>query len=267
MNKILTIAGYDSSSGAGITRDLDVFFSLAIHGLSVPTATVLQGPQGVEAVYPTPEAQFIRTLQLIGRDIDIQGVKIGVVWDRPYCEEIARFLEPREGMPVVIDPVGAAKNGIPLITEKGLSCLVDSLFPLAWVVTPNIPEAALLTGKAIDTVEDMKKAAQAIHGMGPRSVIVKGGHLVGEPVDLLFDGSEFFFFEKQRIDREVHGTGCIFSSALTAFLVLGHTVREAFFAAQAFMTDMLKESYRIDEAGYFYASPGIMNSNSLKRWR
>ncbi len=267
MKTILTIAGYDPSSGAGITRDLDVFFSLGCHGVSAPTATVLQGPQGVAAVYPTPGEQFRATLDLIGNEIPVAGVKIGVLWDGPYCEEAVRFLKSRAGIPVVVDPVGAAKNGIPLITEKGLGQLIQGLFPLAHVVTPNVPEAMVITGKTIENVEDMKEAARVIYDMGPRAVIIKGGHLKGNPCDILFDGAEFAVFEKGRISREVHGTGCMFSSAITTLLVLGRALGDAFSRTQELMAEMIEKSYRIDEKGYFYSSSGIINSRGAGRWK
>lgn len=267
MKSILTIAGYDPSSGAGVTKDLDVFFSLGVHGLSVPAATVAQGPGGVEAVYPAPVDQFAFMLEMAGRDMRIDGIKIGVVWDEAHLREIVSFIRTRGNIPVVIDPVFKAKNETPLITPEGLRYLIDTLFPLATMVTPNIPEASLITGKPIVTLEDMKEAAGNICRMGPASVIVKGGHLEGEPVDVLFDGKEFSLFRKERKDRQVHGTGCTFSSALAAFLSLGYPVREAFLACQEYMTMTLNESYRIDEEGYFYSSAGLTNSRGAERYR
>ena len=263
---ILTIAGYDPSSGAGVTKDLDVFFSLGLHGLSVPAATVAQGPSGVEAVYSTPVEQFSFMLGMTGRGTRIDGIKIGVVWDEAHLREIASFIEGQGGIPVVIDPVLSAKNETPLITPEGLRYLIENVFPLAAAVTPNIPEASLITGNRINSVEDMKEAAQAVHRMGPRSVIVKGGHLEGEPVDVLFDGKDFSLFRKPRRNRQVHGTGCTFSSALAAFLVRGYPVKEAFLACQEHMARMLNESYRIDEEGYFYSSAGLANRREAERY-
>jgi hydroxymethylpyrimidine kinase / phosphomethylpyrimidine kinase / thiamine-phosphate diphosphorylase len=258
MKKILTIAGYDPSSGAGITRDLDVFFSLGLHGLSAPTATVIQGPLGVSALHPTPLPQFTSMLDVSRAGIDLSGVKIGVVWDEPYCMEIASFLSERPHIPVVIDPISQAKNDTPLVTGKGFSSLITALFPLAAAVTPNITEASAITGRKIDGPEDMKEAARAILGKGPRAVIIKGGHLEGEPMDLLFDGDDFVFHRKRRVHKTVHGTGCMFSSAIASFLAHGYPLKVAFFATQDFMTSMLNESYRIDDKGYFYSSSGIV---------
>lgn len=266
MRTILTIAGFDPSSGAGITKDLDVFFSLGVHGQSIPSACVAQGPQGVDAVFPTPTDQFSMMLDVAAAGPRVDGVKIGVLWDEPYCTLVASFLRRKGRMPVVIDPVASAKNGVPLVTAGGLLRLKAEIFPLATVVTPNIDEAAVITGTRITTIEDMKEAARSILGMGPKAVIVKGGHLEGEPVDVLFDGEEFAQFKRRRSERQVHGTGCILSSAITSFLVQGYPVKEAFLAAEEFMTAQLRESYRIDDEGYYYSSSVLTTGRSADRY-
>jgi hydroxymethylpyrimidine/phosphomethylpyrimidine kinase len=189
--------------------------------------------------------------------VDIDAIKIGVVWDEALGKEITSFVAARPGVPVVIDPVSLAKNSVPLITQEGLLYLMNALFPLAGAITPNIDEASAITGLNITGPDDMKEAARAIHAMGPGAVVIKGGHLEGAPVDLLFDGRDYLFHTKRRIDKNVHGTGCMFSSALASFLAHGYPVTEAFFATQEFMTSMLNESYRIDEKGYFYSASAI----------
>jgi hydroxymethylpyrimidine kinase / phosphomethylpyrimidine kinase / thiamine-phosphate diphosphorylase len=267
MKKILTIAGYDSSSGAGITKDLDVFSSLGMHGISVPTCLVLQGPQGVQDVYPIPYVQFIEMIDLVKKGLSIDGIKIGALWNEAYVERIALFLEGLDNIPLVVDPVIESKNKTGLLTDKGLAKLIEMIFPLTDVVTPNLHEASLIVGKEVKTLEDMEGCAKDIFDMGPGAVIVKGGHLVGEPVDLFFDGEEFAFWKKHRINREVHGTGCTFSSLMTAFLVCGYDKKEAFLASEKAMEEILGDSYRIDVDGFFYASSGIINSKFSDRWR
>ena len=266
MKRILAIAGYDPSSGAGITKDLDVFFSLGIHGLSASTATVVQGPGGVEAVYPVPVEQFTSVLDVVGARLGVDGVKIGVVWDEPYCSRIARFLGEKGRIPVVVDPVARAKNDTPLLTRKGLDVLTGSIFPLSTVVTPNVTEASFISGFSITDVEGMKEAARIIRRMGPEVVVIKGGHLEGAPVDLLLEGEEFTFFEKRRRSGQVHGTGCTFSSAMTSFLVHGYPVREAFRATQDFMESMFNETYLLDGRGYLYSSSGLIQSRGGDRY-
>ncbi|MBA4390458.1 MAG: hypothetical protein C0399_05925 [Syntrophus sp. (in: bacteria)] len=267
MKSILTIAGYDPSSGAGITGDMDTFFSLGLHGLSAPTCTVIQGPQGVEKVYSTPLKYFREILNTIGKGASLQGVKIGVACDEPYIRETAAFLKNKKGIPVVIDTVFAAKNGTQLITEAGISALTKLLFPMATVVTPNLAEASRLCGKAIKTMSGMKEAARSLIKLGPKAVVIKGGHLKGSPIDIFYDGKEFLSWEKKRIDREVHGTGCAFSSLVASFLVLGYALKDAFFTAEEQMEEVLKASYRIDKLGYFYMSAGIMKSAQADRWQ
>lgn len=258
MRNILTIAGYDPSSGAGIVRDMDTFFSLGIHGLSIPTCTVIQGPKGVTGIYRTPIKEFKEVITMMGKELPLHGIKVGVGCDAPYIREIAELLKKKD-VPLVIDPVIAAKNGTELITESGLRALIKHLFPLATVVTPNIAEASRLCGIQIKTIDDMKEAARSIMKKGPKAIIVKGGHLKGDPVDIFYDGSEFSQWKKKRINRVVHGTGCSFSSLVVSFLVLGYTLKDAFFASEDVMEETLKGSYRIDNKGYFYMSTGLMN--------
>jgi hydroxymethylpyrimidine kinase/phosphomethylpyrimidine kinase len=258
MRNILTIAGYDPSSGAGVVRDMDTFFSLGIHGLSLPTCTVVQGPQGVTAVHRTPIKEFKEIAALMGKDLPFHGIKVGVGCDALYIQEISKLLRNRK-VPLIIDPVMTAKNGTELITKNGFRALIKYLFPLATVVTPNIVEASRLCGIQIKTMDDMKEAARLIMKTGPKAVIVKGGHLKGNPIDILYDGIEFTQWKKKRINRIVHGTGCSFSSLVISFLVLGHALKDAFFASENLMEETLKASYRIDKKGYFYMSTGIMN--------
>lgn len=267
MKSILTIAGYDPSSGAGIMSDMNTFFSLGLHGFSAPTCTVIQGPQGVEHVYPAPLKHFKEILDTIGKGDSLRGIKLGVACDGPYIREIATFLKKKKGTPLVIDTVFAAKNGVQLITENGISALTNLLFPTATVVTPNLAEASRLCGKTIKTISDMKEAARSIKRLGPQAVVIKGGHLKGNPIDIFYDGKEFLSWEKKRIDREVHGTGCTFSSLIASFLVLGYAPKDAFFASEEAMEEMIKASYRIDRDGYFYMSPGIMKSAQADRWQ
>jgi len=268
MKNILTIAGYDPSSGAGVTRDLDTFFSLGCHGLSVPTCFVVQGPQGVRDIQPIPLDQFASMLRVVEEEVAVDGVKIGVVWDSPYIEMISSFLKKLKGKPVVVDPIYAAKNGRKLITEEGLNCLVKKIFPLTTLLTPNLGEASLLTGKKIKTLDEAKSCAKELIRLGPRAVVVKGGHLKGAPVDVFFDGQDIFVWEKPRINRQVHGTGCLFSSLLAAFLTNGYALEEAFLAAEKEMEQALEKNYFIATSnGYSYSSPTLIKASLAERWQ
>jgi hydroxymethylpyrimidine/phosphomethylpyrimidine kinase len=268
LKNILTIAGFDPSSGAGITRDLDVFFSLGAHGLSVPTCIVNQGPGGVADIYPIGLDYFSRMLETVKDGARVDGVKIGVMRDESHVEALSEFISSFRAdagfnmrdneMPVVLDPIISAKNNTRLLSDKGLNKLVGLIFPLTTVVTPNIDEARNITGKKIENLDDMKKCAEVILKMGVKSVVIKGGHLKGEPVDLLYDGREFVTWRKQRLAREIHGTGCTFSSSLLAFLVRGGSLKDAFEAAEQYMQDFLNNSYRIADNGYFYMSSAAL---------
>jgi hydroxymethylpyrimidine kinase/phosphomethylpyrimidine kinase len=266
MKNILTIAGYDPSSGAGITRDLDIFFSLGLHGLSAPTCTVIQGPMGVMSVRPTPIKTFEEILEGIERDIPVHGVKIGVLCNTSHIKATAAFLKRRGNIPVVIDPVFAAKNGAMLLADNAVATLIKELFPVASIITPNIDEAARMCGMVVKNRGHMEKTARLLLKKGPRAVVIKGGHLKGNPEDIFFDGTVFCTWERKRINRQIHGTGCTFSSLLTAFLVLGNRADDAFFAAEDAMEKQLSSSYRIGPKGYCYLSSaaGVGQKHSTK---
>ncbi len=259
MKKILTIAGYDPSSGAGITKDLEVFSYFGAHGLSVPTCLVLQGPRGVHDVYPVPYAQFYEMIDMLNGLLPIDAVKVGAAWSEACVDRIASFLHGAGDVPLVIDPIITAKNDTRLLSDRGLERLVEVLFPKAHVVTPNVDEAATMAGMKVSHLNDMKACAKSLLDRGPRAVVIKGGHLKGDPVDLFYDGSDFLLSARQRVERTIHGTGCIFSSLLVSFLAYGYELRDAFVEAGKAMGKMLADSYRIDEAGYFYASAVVAN--------
>src|SRR5512137_2675574 len=173
MKNALTIAGLDPSSGAGITRDLDTFFSLGLHGIAVPTATVAQGPQGVRNIYPTPFDAFTAMLTSIRKDLRVDGVKVGVMWDEHYTEALSNLLPEYPDIPLGVDPVRSARNGISLLNDKGLKNLIKSVFPRATIITPNLDEASRITGEKVNTFKDMKDCAQALAATGPQAVIIK----------------------------------------------------------------------------------------------
>lgn len=254
MNSIVSLAGFDASSGAGIVRDVDTFFSFGFHGIAVPTCTVVQGPRGVERIKASPAALFRDTLAAATRGVSVKGIKLGVLCSEACVREAAAFIGSREGVPVVFDPVFAAKNGISLITGRGISACRSLLFGKTTVLTPNADEASVITGREVRTVDEAKAAAAAIRSQGPRAVIVKGGHLKGDPVDVFFDGNDFLLHERKRLDAAIHGTGCSFSSILTCFLARGYPLPDAFTATEGAFEELIGRRYRIDENGYYYVS-------------
>lgn len=267
MKNILTIAGFDPSSGAGISRDLDTFFSLGLHGIAVPTSIVVQGPQGVQSVQPIPSETFKAMLSSIQEKITVNGIKVGVLLNEQFVETLSNYLPEYPDIPVVVDPVLAAKNGLQLLNDKGLKSLIKLVFPKTTVITPNLDEISRILGGKVQTLKDMEASARSLVATGPQAVVVKGGHLKGEPIDLLFDGTTCIPWKRKRIDRVIHGTGCVFSSLLTSFLVHGYSIQEAFLASEGLMDELIKKSYQISEDGYFYMSSGLLNGMVAERWK
>ena len=197
MKSVLTIAGFDPSSGAGISRDLDTFFSLGLHGIAAPTSIVVQNPNGVQDVYPMPYVAFQAMLSSMQEKMHVSGVKVGVLWNEQYVEALSAYLPEYPEIPVVVDPILTAKNGVKLLSDKGLKSLIKLVFPKTTVITPNLDEASQIIGDKVKTLKDMEACARSLTAIGPQAVVVKGGHLKGEPIDLLFDGVFLYNMEKK----------------------------------------------------------------------
>jgi len=267
MKQVLTIAGHDLSGGAGMTKDLELFSSLGLHGLSVPTSLVIQGPSGVRRLEPVSLPAFTQMLAVVKDECRVEGVKIGAIVDKPHAEAISGFLKTCGDIPVVVDPVLSAKNGYPLLSPEGLAALILSVFPFVTVVTPNAEEGEQISGiKALD-LPSMKSAAEKIVGMGPKGVVIKGGHLPGEPLDMLFDGKDLTTWKRKRVDKVIHGTGCAFSSLMLSFLALGFPLREAFYETETILDRMLLESFPLGSDGSFYTSLSTGVSRDAERWQ
>lgn len=267
MKNVLTIAGHDLSGGAGITKDSEIFSALQCHPLTVPTALVIQGPKGVRDVYPVPPERLKQMLQTVTEEIPLDGIKVGAACDADQVEAIADFVNTLKDVPIVLDPVFAAKNGHGLLSEEGRKALVEKILPGVSLITPNTEEATLLTGLKIVDRETMKNAAQSLKEKYAKSVLIKGGHLSGEPLDLLLDEKDrILWWEKRRINRTIHGTGCTLSSLMVALLVHGFPLDEAFRSAEGTIDEMLKNSYQIGPEGYYYTSLTLLKSRSAERW-
>lgn len=235
--QVLTIAGSDSGGGAGIQADLKTFQELGVFGTSVVTAVTAQntcGVHGVEAVSPELVTQ---QLDAIGSDFSIAACKTGMLFDAARIEVVAAGVRRHAFHRLVVDPVMIAKGGASLLQDTAIDALKTSLLPLATVVTPNVPEAEVLTGMTIRTFEDRIEAAQRMLAYGVRAVVLKGGHLEGESADdLVMTKSETFILSAPRIQTsDTHGTGCTFSAALTAELAKGRSILEATVTAKRFI--------------------------------
>jgi hydroxymethylpyrimidine/phosphomethylpyrimidine kinase len=244
--KAMTIAGSDSGAGAGIQADLKTFAAFGVYGTSVITAVTAQNTVEVAAIAEVPEEVVIAQIDSVFEDIGADAVKTGMLSSRAIIENVADRLEAWGPKYLVIDPVMVSKSGAPLLHADAIKSLVKELFPLSTIVTPNVPEAEVLSKRKIETADDVREAARAIHALGPKVVIVKGGHLNGPAVDLVFDGSSFTPIEGERIDtKNTHGTGCTFSAAITALLALGLPEFQAIQLAKRYIEAALRASYTI----------------------
>jgi hydroxymethylpyrimidine/phosphomethylpyrimidine kinase len=226
--RVLTIAGSDSGGGAGIQADLKTITALGAFGTSAVTALTAQNTLGVRAVLEVPPGFVAAQIDAVMEDIGTDAAKTGMLGGRAVVEAVADRVRHHDIRPLVVDPVMAAKSGDALLAADALDALRRLLLPLASVVTPNLPEAAALAGVPVKDEEGMREAARRIHADGPRYVLVKGGHLAGEPTDLLFDGRAFRRVTRPRVaTRNTHGTGCTYAAAIATGLARGMDVPAA----------------------------------------
>jgi hydroxymethylpyrimidine/phosphomethylpyrimidine kinase len=248
MNSVLTIAGSDSSGGAGIQADLKTFSALGCYGMSVITAITAQNTTAVTAVHEVPVDIIEAQIDAVVTDIRPDATKTGMLSSAAIVEAVAAKLRQYDLPNVVVDPVMVAKSGDRLLREDAVTAVRKTLLPVAHVLTPNLPEAeVLLGGESIRTFIEMREAAREIQAMGPRAVIMKGGHHHGETVvDILYDGREFHEFEAARVHTQnTHGTGCTFASAIASYLALGEGLPEAVRLAKEYLTQAINAAYPV----------------------
>lgn len=245
--KALTIAGSDSGGGAGIQADLKTFTTLEVYGTSVITAITSQNTLGVHGIHDIPLEYIAGQLDAVMTDIGADAVKTGMLSKPEIIELVSDKVKEYNIQSLVVDPVMIAKGGASLLSEDAKQVIRNTLLPLASVVTPNIPEAEVLTGINISTLEDMKRAAHMIVDQyGAGSAIVKGGHFAGDPTDVLYNGKELLLFTADRYEtRHTHGTGCTFSAALTAELAKGNVLQDAVQTAKDYITLAIKHELGI----------------------
>ena len=243
--KALTIAGSDSGGGAGIQADLKTFSAFRVFGMSVLPAVTAQNSVGVQGVENLPPAFVAQQLRSVLDDFGTDAAKCGMLSTAGIIEAVADVLAGHRIEKLVVDPVMVAKSGDPLLQADARTALADRILPLALVVTPNLPEAEVLAGMRVVEPEDMEEAARRIHVMGPRYVLVKGGHLKGDATDLLWNGREFTRFTAARVDSaNTHGTGCTFSAAIAAGLARGQALGDAIRSAKAYVTRAIREGFK-----------------------
>ncbi len=232
----LTVAGSDSGGGAGIQADLKTFHAFGVYGTSAITAITAQNTLGVRAIQKIDPEVVADQIHAVAEDLKPAAVKTGMLADARIIEAVAAALEATGLRRLVLDPVMVAKSGDPLLQEDAIGALAARLLPLAEVVTPNLPEAAILAGRPVETVDDMRTAAEILAAKGAKSILLKGGHLAGDLlVDLYFDGRDWYEWRGKRLDtRHTHGTGCTLSAAICAGLALGRPPAGAVQAAREF---------------------------------
>ena len=235
---VISIAGSDSGGGAGIQADLKAFARCGVHGATAITAITVQNTVEVRGVYPLPPRAIVEQVAAVAEDLGVDAVKIGMLGNVETIEAVAEALEHTGDAPVVIDPVMVAESGGRLLDEDAVQALRDVLLPRATVITPNVPEARVLSGLGDETpVGDI---VRALHALGPANVVVTGGHRE-EAVDAFFDGREFVEIAGERYpDGAAHGSGCTHSSALAAHLALGFEPLEAARRAKAIASQAVR---------------------------
>ena len=247
MKRVLAIAGSDSGGGAGLQADLKTMLACGVHGMSVVTAVTAQNSLGVHGAWPVPVTAVLEQYDAVVHDIGVDAVKTGMLASAELVAAVAGRLRTLAGsVPVVVDPVAVSKHGNSLLEPAALDVLRRELLPVATVVTPNLDEVHQLTGVRVTSAADLHRAAEAVLAFGSQWVLVKGGHLPGQPIDLLTDGSESHLLRAARADnRHTHGTGCTLASALASFLAHGDPVPVAAGRAKDYVTGALGAGFRL----------------------
>jgi hydroxymethylpyrimidine/phosphomethylpyrimidine kinase len=267
MKQALTIAGSDSSGGAGIQADLKTMHAHGVFGASVVTAVTAQNTVAVRDAYELPTALIEAQLDAVLDDLDIAAAKTGMLASVDIIRVVTAKLSARGPSALVVDPVMISKSGYKLLNENAIDALKSELIHMALVVTPNLHEAQLLADMTIRSTDDMKAAAERILEYGCRNVLIKGGHAdFNRATDLLFDGQRFRSFEGEFIEtRNLHGTGCTFSAAITARLALGEHLVEAISHAKIYISNAIRSSLDIGKGHgptnhFYFVKPSDFNT-------
>jgi hydroxymethylpyrimidine/phosphomethylpyrimidine kinase len=243
----LTIAGSDSGGGAGIQADLKTFAAFGVHGTSAITAVTAQNTLTVSEIHEVPIRVIRAQIDAVVEDIGVQAAKTGMLASAEIIEAVAKAIREHGIRNLVVDPVMVAKGGARLLQSDAVASLYRNLLPLAAVVTPNIPEAEVLLGRALATLDERRQAARDLVALGPRAAVVKGGHSKEiEAVDIYWDGVDMVELVSRRIPtKNTHGSGCVFSAAITAGLAKGQDSLAAVRAAKAFIDGAIENSLEL----------------------
>ena len=246
MKKVLTIAGSDCSGGAGIQADLKTFSAHGLFGMSVIAAVTAENTQRVIDVQDISPDIIEKQIDAVFEDIEVDAVKIGMLSVSESVRSVALKAKEYKMKNMVVDPVMVSKTGYSLMKRDTVDTLIKELIPLSTVITPNIPEAEIISKMKINNIRDMEKSAKVIYGMGPKNVLVKGGHLTIDAIDVLYDGKIFTYYKSERINtKNTHGTGCTISSAIASNLALGEDIKDAVGNAKKYITEAIIHSLSI----------------------
>jgi hydroxymethylpyrimidine/phosphomethylpyrimidine kinase len=243
---VLTVAGSDSGGGAGIQADLRTFAAHGVHGTSALTAVTAQNSVAVLDWVALEPRMVVAQMEAVASDMDVAAMKTGMLATAAIVTAVAGAIERLRLPLVVVDPVMVAKSGDRLLDRDAETAYRERLLSLATVVTPNLPEAEALLGRPVRTLAEMREAARALRALGPRAVVVKGGHLEGDAVDVFWDGERMEDLPAPRIaTAHTHGTGCTYSAAIAARLALGEPLFDAVRGAKAYLTEAIRGSYPV----------------------
>ena len=253
--RVLTIAGSDSGGGAGIEADLKTFTAMQVYGMACVTSVTAQNTTGLHSLHDLPPEMVARQIGVVVEDLGVDAAKSGMLSNGAIIEAVADRIEHYRIEKYVLDPVMVSETGQALLQPDAIQILTTKLLPLAAIVTPNAAEAEALSGQTVSDEAGMREAARAIHDLGPRYVLVKGGHIEGDyAIDLLYDGSEFETFSAPRIDTpNTHGTGCTYSAAIAAHLAKGLNVHDAVGDAKEYVTGAIRHAFDLGKG------PGPLN--------
>jgi len=260
--RILTIAGSDSGGGAGIEADLKTFTALGAYGMAAVTSVTAQNTVEVTTVYDLPPNIVAEQIDAVSKDIGVDAAKTGMLSQAGIVEAVADAAARNKIEKLVVDPVMISKGGSPLLQNSAQTAMKERIMPLAFLATPNIPEAEVLSGLIIGRLEDIREAAKRIAGLGARHVLIKGGHRKGpEATDYWYDGDRFWEFSAPRIPTQnTHGTGCTYSAAIATYLGMGLDIEKAIRQAKEYLNGAIKHSFAFGQGygplNHFWSSGG-----------
>jgi hydroxymethylpyrimidine/phosphomethylpyrimidine kinase len=247
MKVLLSIAGFDPSGGAGILLDMQVFRKMGFAGMAIPTADTVQNTSGVKNVQPHSKDLLLRQYQSLKEDVSFSGIKVGMISTKSNLWAVAEILAENQGIPIVVDPVMDSSSGYSLLEESAAREVLSVLAGKMTIITPNLKEAVYLSKIKIRNLKTAADAARRIYSRSGTACLVKGGHLPGDPVDILFDGKQEFRWRRSRQAVDVHGTGCFLSSAILALMACGKTQAQACEEAGNWAVSIMAKSKKLSK--------------------